>query len=256
MRTVTKRPLLARAARMAAGVGACAALAGACAPASGVTPTPGVGPSPVWLREPLPVEYKLDVGDVVDLKLYYHPDLSDKDVLIRPDGRIWAHLVGDVTARGLTPTELARQLREQYATLKIEQPEVAVVVRKSAGLRVFVGGEVNNPGMIPHEGWMTVSRAILQAGGPKATAEAGSVVLLRDPGARGGGPLSAVLSLDSALAGGDDPLLQPYDVIFVPKSRIAKLNQYVDQYVVKMLPVTLSAGFYYTQGDPRNNPFH
>ena len=122
-------------------------------------------PPPAWLKEPLPIEYKLDVGDLVDLKLYYHPDLSDHDVLVRPDGKIFASLLGDVNARGLTPGELAKDLQDRYDGLRIERPDVAVIVRKSAGTRVFVGGEVNNPGMMPHDGWMTVSRAIFQAGG-------------------------------------------------------------------------------------------
>ena len=38
----------------------------------------------------------------------------------------------------------------------------------------------------------------------------------------------------------------------MPKSTIAKLNQFVDQYFVKMVPVTLSAGFGYTLGTVRN----
>ena len=44
----------------------------------------------------------------------------------------------------------------------------------------------------------------------------------------------------------------------MPKSNIAKANQYVDQYIVKMLPMTLTAGFYYTyqQGNVTTTPFH
>ena len=129
---------------------------------------------------------------------------------------------------------------------------MAVLLRKSAGLRVFVGGEVNAPGMILHEGQMTLSRAILQAGGPKSTAELRTVVVLRDSGDPAA-PRFATVDLNKLVQSGVDPLLQPYDVVFVPKSTIARLNQFVDQYFVKMVPVTLSAGFSYTLGSIRSN---
>lgn len=210
-------------------------------------------PLPAWLRDPLPREYILETGDVCDVKFFYHPEFNETELSIRTDGKITAQLVGDVVARGRTPSELAADLVDRYVQVGVRQPSISVFLRKSVGLRVFVGGEVNNPGMIPHDGQLTLSRAILQAGGPKATAALRSVVVLRD--SRKGNdadPLFAVVDLKNLLAGGQDPVLQPYDVVFLPKSTIATLNQFVEQYIVKMIPGQLNAGFEYTIGQFTN----
>ena len=43
-------------------------------------------------------------------------------------------------------------------------------------------------------------------------------------------------------------LLQPHDVIFVPMSKIAKADKFVDQYIRQLVPITLTAGFSYLLG--------
>lgn len=203
---------------------------------------------PEWLLHPGIRDYVLEVGDVFDLRLFYHPELNENGIVIRTDGNVSVLLLGDVPARGRTPATLAADLANRYTEAGLRGPSVSVVLRRSAGLRVFVGGEVNTPGMIPHDGQLTLARAVLQAGGPKSTAELRSVIVLRDPGSTGAPPRFASVDLDLLVRNGIDPVLQPYDVIFVPKSTISRLNQFIDQYFVKMVPVTLSAGFQYTLG--------
>jgi protein involved in polysaccharide export with SLBB domain len=206
-------------------------------------------PRPAWLSAPAPREYLLEVGDVIDLKLFHHPELNELTMTVRPDGRISAQLVGDVEAAGRSPATLAGELTQLYRAQGLRDPAIAVILRKGAGLRVFVGGEVNTPGMIQHEGRLSLSRAIMQAGGVKTRAAHDTVIILRDPG-RGPNvePLAAKLDLREILDGRDDVLLQPYDVVIVPTSTISKLNDMVEQYVVKLIPITFSAGFSYSMG--------
>ena len=52
-----------------------------------------------------------------------------------------------------------------------------------------------------------------------------------------------------------NPALQPYDVVIVPKTGIAKLNDWVEQYIRQMSPVTLSLGFSYVLGFPTQQIF-
>ena len=40
-------------------------------------------------------------------------------------------------------------------------------------------------------------------------------------------------------------MLQPFDVVLVPESRIARMDRWVDQYIRQLIPVTLTAGFTY-----------
>jgi protein involved in polysaccharide export with SLBB domain len=217
---------------------------------SATRPVSPQGATPDWLYAPVAREYVLELGDVLDLKFLYFPELNDTGVVVRLDGKISVQLIGDVVARGRTPSDLAADLAAKYG---LRRTSVSVLLRKSAGVRVFVGGEVNNPGMVLYDGRLTLAQAVIQAGGPKATAELESVVVLRDPG-KGGGedPLFAAVDLNDVLKGNKDPLLQAYDVVFVPKSRVAKLNQFIEQYIVKMIPATLSAGFAYTIGRRRD----
>jgi polysaccharide export outer membrane protein len=157
--------------------------------------------------------------------------------------------VGEVNARGVTPGALTETLVTRYTEAGLLRPQVAVILRKVVGQRVFVGGEVNTPKMIPYDGRLTLTQALFEAGGLKPTAEPESVLVLRDDGQ--GSPLYMTVSVtEDQLRAGSDLPLQPYDVIVVPKSAIATANQFVEQYLSKMVPSWLSgtAGFSYVTG--------
>lgn len=211
-------------------------------------PDAGVPSKPVEIADVSapPPAYTLQAGDLIDVKLYYHPDLNES-ALILPDGKITLQLVGEVPAQGTTPDGLAKSLVERYVRAGLRNPQVAVMLRKSGGQRVFVGGEVNTPRMVPYEGRLTLSQAIFEAGGFKPGAEPQGIVLLRDDGK--GKALSVVVDFEkNILQEKRDIPLQPYDVIVVPKSTIATVNQFVEQYVSKMVPTWLTFGFSYILG--------
>lgn len=221
----------------------------ACASAQSAASFPDEPREPSWLYEPAAREYVLEVGDVFDLRLFYHPELNDLGVVVRSDGRISAPLVGDLEARGHTVPKLVSELTGRYARAGVLNPQVSVLLRKSAGLRVFVGGEVNSPGMLIHDGRLTLARAILEAGGAKRSAAFDKVVLIRDAGQdQGTAPLLALVDLKKVLNGNVDAPLQPYDIIFVPKSIIADLNDFIELYFTRMVPGSLHAGFDYFTG--------
>jgi hypothetical protein len=69
-------------------------------------------------------------------------------------------------------------------------------------------------------------------------------MLLRDSGT--GAPLAMRVDLEEALKSGKgDVPLKPFDVVFLPKSRIAKVNDWVTNYIRQVLPITLTGGFTY-----------
>jgi len=122
-------------------------------------------------------EYTFQLGDQLDVKFFYNPELNES-VVVRPDGRISLQLVGEIMAFGLTPAQLTKQLRDKYAS-EIKQPEITVIVKSFGGQNVYVDGEVNKPGMLPLAGFMTVVQAISQAGGMKESGEPTEVILIR-----------------------------------------------------------------------------
>ncbi len=189
-------------------------------------------------------EYFLQEGDILDIKFFYNPELNEV-VTIRPDGKISLQLVEEIIAAGLTPADLDRVLTKKYSKLLL-RPELTVIVREFSSQKIFVGGEVKNPGLFPVTTQLTVLRAIFQAGGYTNTAELTNVVVLRDQGSDK--PLFMKVNLIEGLTcpgNNNDFLLKPYDVVFVPMTRIGRLNQFVDQYIEKLIPISKNFGFTY-----------
>lgn len=188
--------------------------------------------------------YVVQRGDEISVKVFSRPEL-DETVVVRPDGRISAPLVDQIDAAGVTTARLTETLTERYARF-FKDPQVTVILRRAAGLQVFVGGEVGQPGVLSLTGSLSAIGAVFQAGGFKRSARTDSVVLLRDVHAAK--PLTQRLNLKD-LAGKDaTTALQPQDVIFVPPSRIAKVDNFVDQYMRQLIPISLTAGFTYLLG--------
>jgi polysaccharide biosynthesis/export protein len=184
-------------------------------------------------------EYRIQVGDQLDIKFFYNAELNEQ-VIVRPDGRISLQLVQEVVATGLTPAELTKVLVEKYGA-ELKKPEITVIVRSFGAQKIYVDGEVSKPGMFPILGIMTALQAIAQAGGMKETAYAGDVIIIR----RGAGnrPMAFPLNLDKVLDGTDisqDLALAPFDIVYVPRSTISNVNVWVDQYIRRMIPIPIS----------------
>lgn len=186
--------------------------------------------------------YVLQRGDEITVKVFNNPDLLDT-VIVRPDGMISVLLLDDVQAAGLTVTELDTRLTTGYAKF-IREPQVTVVVRAFANLRVYVGGEVGQPGPVSLRGNVTALEAILQSGGFRPTAKMDSVILLRNDGSDHA--VARKLNFEQLLSKKQvDITLEPFDVLYVPLSRIAKVDKFIDQYVRQLLPISLTGGFNY-----------
>lgn len=176
----------------------------------------------------------LGPGDVIDVKFRLWPEL-DYQQSIRPDGKISLQLVDEVTAAGLTPAGLDTHLTELYST-KLKSPEITVVVVSLADQNIYVGGEVENPGVLTLTGNMSALQAVINSGGFKETAEPESAIIIRK--GADNKPVPIFVNLHKVLYGSDpnvDVLLKPADIVYVPKSAIAKVNKFVKQYVQDLL---------------------
>ena len=93
-------------------------------------------------------------------------------------------------------------------------------------------------------GHVTVSQAISQAGGLKEGARATDVVVIRH--GVGNRPLPLTVNLQKVYDGTDlqqDIPLKFFDIVYVPRSQIANVNIWVDQYIRRNLPISLA--FFY-----------
>ncbi len=187
--------------------------------------------------------YVIQSGDELEIKYYYNTELNEA-VTVRPDGRISLQLVGDVQAASLTTNELTAVLKEKYSTT-IRDPEIAVLVRSFYAQRVFVDGEVKIPGMVEMGGYMTIMQSIASVGGLLDSAKDGKVLVIRRNGLKK--PLVMTVDVAAASDGSDitqDITLEPYDIVYVPKSAIANVNTFVDLYIRKNIPINFSYGFF------------
>ena len=186
-------------------------------------------------------------GDQLDIKLFFNPELNET-ILVRPDGKISLQLIDEVQAAGLTPAQLDTELTRLYSQ-ELKRPSVTVIVRSFTGQRVYIGGEVTTPSLIPLTAGMTPLQAVMNAGGFKETAKpAGVIVIRKGPDNR---PIPLRVDLQRIIDGAttaEDLQLQPYDIVYVPKTWIAKANKFVNEYIEKLFlyrGTTLGFGFTY-----------
>ncbi len=166
-------------------------------------------------------EYRLGVGDVVNVSVWKNEDLSVR-VPVRPDGYISVPLVGDVLAGKRTPDEVARDTEKKLLQY-IRTPKVSVIVAELNSdefkNRVRVVGGVSEPKSISHREGMTVLDLVLEAGGVNEFASPESSKLYRT--IKGDTKVYPIY-LESILKDGvldTNYDLYPGDVISVPERR-------------------------------------
>ncbi len=181
-----------------------------------------------------PVPYTIQIGDHLGVKFYQNPDLNE-EVIVRPDGKISLQLIGEVQAAGVEPGTLQAQIARAYLG-ELATPRVVVLVRE-LGAQVFIGGEVKTPGAIPLTANLTLVQAVQQAGGFLETAHLSQVVLIRrDAAGQLTGHAIDVRPIIGGLEASEDVPLQPFDLAYVPRSKIADVNLWVKQYISNNLP--------------------
>jgi protein involved in polysaccharide export with SLBB domain len=221
----------------------CAALIGLAALPAGAADAPKTPPAGMAAEAPAAAGYRVSRGDELNFRFVYAPELNTT-ASVRSDGRVALPFAGELVAEGLSMDEL-KALVEQRLSSQVRRPQVFINVQGGTTQRVFVGGEVGRPGMQPLIGPLTALQAVMVAEGLKDAAQPRDVLVLR----RGPSGERLVLPVDLAAAmagteGAQDITLQAYDVVIVPRSGIASLNLWVDQYIRRVLPISL--GFSYT----------
>ena len=191
-------------------------------------------PPPPEQEFSFPSRVGLGAGDVIEVKFFRTPELNELQT-VRPDNKISLQLIGEIDVEGKSPAELRRELIELYDPI-LHSPDITVLLRSFESQKVFVGGQVNTPGRIALNGSVTALEAIMEAGGfNMLLAEPSNVIVIRN---RGSQRYGYSLDLRSALNG--EPrqpfYLEPRDIIYVPRTNISKLTQWIDQHINQIIP--------------------
>jgi protein involved in polysaccharide export with SLBB domain len=215
-----------RIAWLAALAGLALGLLAACTPDAPKLSAGGAVPGGV----PLANEHVLSPSDEIDIRFPFYPDLNDR-VTVGPDGRLSLQLVDTVAVGGLTVGEATRLLNQRYAKV-IRDPQANVTIRTFAPEQIFVDGWVLNPGLVRSDVPLTVSRAIAQAGGAKSGAHTDAILVLRrTPDGVVHYYQVALGNYGGAGTGTEDPLLNTYDVVYVPKNLMGSIGDFLANYV-------------------------
>lgn len=119
--------------------------------------------------------YIVGAQDILTITVWNEPELSGK-YTVEADGTFSYPLVGRVRAGGITLRSLEDDLRKRLSDGYLRKPQVSVSVDAYRSQRVFVIGEVRNPGAYPLTGDMRLMEALARAG--STTANAGGEVLI------------------------------------------------------------------------------
>lgn len=174
-------------------------------------------------------DYEVGPGDVLQITVWDHPELTipagslrssaESGNWVHNDGTIFYPYVGIVSVEGLKVTEIRDMITERLSRY-IENPQVDVSVAAFRHKRIYVTGEVDEPGLYPVTNVPTrLIDAIGEAGGLTTAADWSSVVLTRNG-------KDYRLSLRDIYQYGNtsqNVLLQPNDVINVNPVKDSKV---------------------------------
>ena len=124
--------------------------------------------------------YMLGPEDVLEISVWKEENLQ-REVLVRPDGKISFPLVGDIQAEGKTPEQLRHEIAG-WLRKYIPDPVVTVLVKKVAANKIYVLGQINKPGQYMVGSYLDVMQVLALAGGLNAFAAENDIRILRRQG--------------------------------------------------------------------------
>ncbi|MDQ7785312.1 MAG: polysaccharide biosynthesis/export family protein [Desulfomonilaceae bacterium] len=155
-------------------------------------------------------------------------------VTVGPDGTIDLPLLSDrIVAAGQTIVDVENTVNRLYRSGPLKHVVASMALRSSNSRRVYVMGQVAAPGAYAIDQPITALHAIALAGGHLTdSADLTSVILVTKN--IHGKPIGRRLDLKRIFDVGDMSaaiLVKPYDVVYVPKTYIADIRLFMDQYV-------------------------
>lgn len=189
-----------------------------------------------------PIAYRLAPGDRVRVEFLLTPELT-QDALVEPDGRLGLKVAGRVSVQNLTMEE-AQAAIARAASERLLHPMVTLSLTDPRAARLIVAGAVARPGVYPLPAHASPLEAVALAGGLLPESRMDEVVILRQrPGARAMVRTVDLRRFVSTGSARDSLALASEDIVYVPKSRIAEFDLWVDENITRALPFSRSVDY-------------
>jgi len=159
----------------------------------------------------VPPDYRLGPGDNLVVNLWGSVDL-ELNLTVDREGKVFVPQAGDIPAFGMTLEEFRERLEKRLSTI-YSNFGMNVMLGKIRTIRVYVYGEVKNPGGYTLSSLSTIMNALYFSGGPTANGSLRDIRLVRS-----GRTIASIDFYRFLLQGelADNQLLESEDVIFVP----------------------------------------
>lgn len=201
-------------------------------------------------------EYRIRVGDLLDIVFLYHSNLTTMNVPVRLDGRISLPYIGDAQAAGATPMALDSALTVRFAEI-LKNPSLSVIVKQIAQKHIYVLGEVKLPGGHKFDGDVSLIQALATAGGLGEGAKASHSVLIRQEGEST--IVGIEIDVESILKGEalqNNIPLRDFDIVYVPRTRLKSAAEFVKTFQqIIALPVDSYFDFWQIRSIQANYEF-
>jgi len=159
-------------------------------------------------------DYKIGVGDALQVTTWKEADLTFERVVVRNDGKITIPLLDDIQAEGRTTMELKKVIETGLAEY-VEAPTVTVTLGNPGSQKYYILGEIMGVGEYPLIKKLTVVQAFALAKGFTEWASKDEIILVR----RDNGKEQMIkIDYDDIMDGelGNDIQLKADDIIIVP----------------------------------------
>jgi len=206
-----------------------------CSSTSNLSNQKSIYKMPLYRPENEMPEYRIGIGDELEIK-FFRNNRFNEHVFVRPDGRITLQRVGDIYVNGMTPSKLDLYVTQVYSEI-IKSPDITIFVRKCSGKMIYIVGEAKMPGAYPLQNGMTLLQALALARWETSDANLKSVVLLRRTNQTS--MKAETVNVETMMAQKrlqNDVVLQADDVIYLPKTFIANLENHIKKYYNIILP--------------------
>ena len=166
--------------------------------------------------------YQIAPMDTLDIKVFKMEDLSG-EYQVDLAGNVSLPLIGEVSAANMTTAELDRALTAKFGEKYLENPDVSVGIKESAGRIVTVDGAVKKAGAFTALGPMTLMQAVALAGGVTEDANPRRVAIFRQID---GQRQAAAFDLVSIRRGEmQDPRVYAGDIIVIDGSTLSTIQK-------------------------------
>jgi len=158
--------------------------------------------------------YIIGSEDVLYIHVWKEEHLS-RTVPVRIDGKISLPLVDEIQAAGFTPLQLKDLLMQRLKEF-VDIPNISVMVMEANSFKVYISGQIKNPGVYRLRSETSLLQIIPMAGGFTDWANQKKILIIR----KENGKEKRIIVNYKKIMEGDDPrsniILKAGDTIIVP----------------------------------------